>query len=176
MKSLPEEFKDILREYGHSVLVVRQQKQVVCSCYDEKTQSADRECPYCFGLKYVPIVEKHTVYETDAANPQTLPLIEKGETFGVMSIPSRAYYFLPETALDEDDLILDVGWIRNIPVMKEGNIWEVSHIDPARFQHGQLVYKKAYVKAEPVEKKIRGFHIRQVGNVMSYELIGGEKK
>lgn len=172
MKSLQEEFKAILREYGHSILLVRQQKKVVCSCYDEKTQTADRECPYCFGLKYVPLVEKHTVYETDSTVPETMPMIEQGEVFGRMSVPARAYYFAPEANIDEDDLIMDVGWVGSIPVLKEGKIWEVSHVDPARFTKGELVYKKSYVKAEPVEKDIRGFHIRQVGNVMSYELMG----
>lgn len=175
MDSLKQEFHEILKQYGYPVLLVRQQKEVRCSCYDEKTQSVDRECPMCFGLGHVPIVEKHTVREVDMTVPQTMPMISQAQNFGEIAVPTRSYFFLPEAKLMEQDLIVDVGWVGEIPVIKKGKIWEISHIDPARFEKGELIFKKVYVKAEPVEMKIRGFHIREVNGVISYELIGEKK-
>lgn len=175
MKELRAEFKDILMEYGYPVLLVRQQKEVRCSCYDEKTQSVDRECPICFGLGHVPLVEKHTIREIDVRVTETNAANFKAQNFGDMATPSRGYFFLPEVVVDDQDLILDVGWSGEYPILNKGRIWEVSHVDTARFVKGEIVFKKVYVKAEPVELKIRGFHIRQVEGITSYELIGEKK-
>lgn len=173
MRSLSEEFQDILREYGYEALLVRQKRKTRCSCYDEKTQSADRECPFCFGLGWVPIVEKHTIREMESTIPETLPLIAQLKDFGEMSVGARAYYMLPDVEVEPTDLIMDVGWHKDIPLMKEGEIWEVAYVDVFRFEDGSPIFKKVYVKNEPVEMQVRGFHILKRDGVVSYEIRGG---
>ena len=171
MKSLKQEFRDIMRQYGHPALLVRNEKKVRCSCYDRKTQSSPRDCPKCFGLGHVPLVEKHTIRDMDSGVPLSYPLIGEGKSFGDIVVSGRAYFFLPEVNVRVKDLILDVGWKNGYPVFEQGNIWEVSHVDPQRFERGELIFQKVYVKENPVELSIRGFHIRQVEGVTSYELI-----
>mgnify|MGYP005753421057 FL=1 len=173
MESLRKEFYNILEEYGHGVLLLRQKRQVRCSCFDEKTQSADRECPFCFGLGWVPVIERHTVREQESVIPETLPMIAQQKGFGEMAVGARAYYFLPDVELEQNDLIMDVGWYKDIPVMKEGKIWEVSYVDVFRFENGEAIFKKVYVKSEPVEMEVRGFNILKKDGVMSYEIRGG---
>lgn len=174
MKTLKQEFEDILKEYGHPVLLVRSEKKVRCSCYDRKTQSSPRTCPKCFGFGFVPLVEKHTIREMDTGVPMAYPLIAEQGQMGDMSVGGRAYFFLPNADIRPGDLIMDVAWKKGYPVLDGGSIWEVSHVDGQRFSKGELIFQKVYVKENPVEMKVRGFHIRQVENVTSYELIKEE--
>ena len=47
MNHLEQEFNNILKTYGHSVLLLHSDKKTVCACYDRRTASADKDCPYC---------------------------------------------------------------------------------------------------------------------------------
>lgn len=78
-----EDFDDLLSQWGYPILIVRQSKKMRCSCWNEKRQEADRDCPVCFGLGFTPIVEKHTGRGEDVSSPDTFPLIQKEITMVV---------------------------------------------------------------------------------------------
>lgn len=165
------EFEQILAQYGYPVLVVRQNKKLRCSCWNEKRQEADRECPICFGLGWTPIVEKHTCRESDTSVPETLALIAREATFGRMSVPGRQYYFKHDTQFVAGDLIVDVDWTEDgKPVYTGRGIYEVSHVDSNRFERGQNIFNKVYCKDQPVEKNIRGIRIANVSGIINYEI------
>jgi hypothetical protein len=165
------EFEQILSQYGYPALVIRQNKKLRCSCWVEKRQEADRECPICYGLGWRPVVEKHTTREVDTSVPETLALIARDGKFGGMAVPGRQYYFNHNIQFQPGDLIVDVDWTeQGKPVYRGGGIYEISHIDPARFEHGQLIFNKVYVKDQPVEKQIRGIRIANVNGITSYEI------
>lgn len=170
MKSLLAEFNDIIDKYGYEVLLIKQNQNKRCSCYDAKTQSADRECPFCYGLGYLPIIEKHRIREIDTGVPQTLPLLPTSQLYGDLSIPARAYFFRNNVTVTPNDLIMDVDWEGDIPVYTNKGIYEVSHVDPAKFEDGELIFYKAYVKDQPIDKKIRGFRIVQEAGKILYEM------
>lgn len=170
MKALLDEFNDIIDKYGYYVLILRQNENKRCSCYEHKTQSADRNCPFCYGLGYIPIIEKHRIREIDTSVPQTLPLLPTSQLFGDMSIPARAYFFRNDTRIKTNDLIIDVDWDGDIPIYTNKGIYEVSHVDPARFEDGELIFYKVYVKDTPIDKKIRGFRIVEEAGKIYYEM------
>lgn len=173
---LRKEFDAILEEYGFPVLVVRSDRKLRCSCWSEKMQEADRECPVCFGLGWVPTVEKHMVRSMDSSVPETLAMIGQDmPPFGPIAIPGRIYYTRYNANLRPTDLIVDVDWTKGgKPLYSGGGIYEVSHIDPKRFDRGRLIYNKVYVKDEPVEKAIRGFRIANANGIKNYEIIASE--
>lgn len=175
MKSLLEEFDDIIVKYGHDVLLLRKNKNKRCSCYDQKTQSADRDCPFCFGLSYIPIIEKHKIRELDTGVPQTLPLLDSKSSFGAIAIPARAYFFRRNDTISEQDLIIDVDWDGDTPMYTRKGIYEISHIDPQRFEQGEEIFKKVYVKDQPIEKSIRGFRIVEEAGKIFYEMAENKK-
>lgn len=165
------EFNKILAQYGYPVLVVRQNTKLRCSCWNEKRQESDRECPICFGLGFVPIVEKHTTRDADTQVPQTLPMITVDSKFGGMSVPGRQYFFQHDFPGSIMDLIVDVEWSETgKPVYNGGGIYQISHIDPQRFERGETVFRKVYVKDQPVEKSIRGIRIANVNGITNYEI------
>jgi hypothetical protein len=172
---LRKEFDAILEQYGYPVLVVRSERKVRCSCWNEKTQEATKECPVCFGLGWVPIVEKHMTRCVDTSVPESLAMLgaEKAP-FGAISVPGRSYYMRYNAQLRPTDLIVDVEWNdRGKPIYNGGGIYEVSHVDPKRFERGELIYNKIYVRDTPVEKQIRGIRIANANGIKNYEIMEG---
>lgn len=168
--NLREEFDQILVQYGYPILLIHQEKKLRCSCWNEKRQETDRECPICFGLGWTILVEKHTVRSQDTSVPETYAFMKRAGDFGGLSVPGRQYYFRYGTNLMVGDLIVDVEWNGNKPVYKGGGIYEISHINPNRFEKGELVYYTVYVKDQPVEKDIRGIRIVEVNGIKNYEI------
>lgn len=167
--NLRREFENILEAYGNQVIVAHQREHVTCSCYDSKTMSADRACPICLGIGKVPRMRVHTTRETDASVPESLPGINQPISFGELAIGTRAYYFRYDSGLREKDLIFDVAWRNGYPVWREGGIYEVSHVDPARFEKGELIFLKVYVKDTPIDKRVRGFNMRRLADGLQIE-------
>lgn len=168
---LRNEFEQILRQYGYPVLVVRQNKKLRCSCWNEKTQEADRECPVCFGLGFTPIVEKHTAREEATSPPQTFPFLAQGSQIGQMSVPGKMYYFKWTAELAPQDLIIDVDWTeQGKPIYTGRGIYEISEVDAERFNRGEIIYYNVYCKDQPVEKEIRGIRITNVNGIVNYEI------
>jgi hypothetical protein len=76
--------------------------------------------------------------------------------------------------LGVQDLLLDVDWTpQGKPLYTGRGIYEVSHIDPQRFERGAIVFNKVYVKDEPIEKEIRGIRIANVNGIINYEIAMG---
>ena len=174
MQNIEKEFNGILKQYGHNVLVLRKNTKTRCICYDPLLQASDRDCPYCFGMGVVPIAEKHLIRDMDMKVPDTLPYIASQQLYGKLAVSSRSYFFKKDAKIAIEDLIIDVDWIGNQPVYKDGGIYEISHIDPQRFLNGEVVFQKVYVKDQPVEKAIRAIRIMESFGDRFFQIAEGE--
>lgn len=169
--NLRSEFNQILQTYGYPVLLVRQNKKMRCSCWDEKTQSACRECPICFGIGFKPIVEKHWVRDMETGSDDRLAQIGSQTRIGEIYTPGRAYFCRWDVETMAGDLIVEVDWTeQGKPYYAGKGIYEVNLVDPQRFERGELIFSKVYVKDQPVEKQIRGIRIANVNGIISYEI------
>jgi hypothetical protein len=170
--NMKNEFAKFLETYGFPVLVVRQSKRLRCTCWNEKTQEGDRNCPFCFGLGWNPIVEKHITKNEDMTIPATLTNTPITGSFGQIAIGNRAYYFAPNCAIEQKDLIVETEWNdRGKPVYNGGGIYEVVHSDETqKAESGIQVYKRVYSQDTPIQKNIRGIRIAQVNGITTYQL------
>lgn len=170
--NLRNEFTKILETYGYPVLIIRQSKKLRCSCWNEKTQEADRKCPWCFGIGWNPIVEKHMARAQDMPLSNTLSGATGQAGFGNISIPSRQWFISPNAAITEKDLIVDVEWKENgKPVYNGGGIYEIVRVDTTlRYEQGELIFKKVYSQDTPIRKNIRGIKVVQINGIVNYEL------
>lgn len=171
--NLREEFDQIIRTYGYNVLVIKQEKKLRCSCWNEKRQEADRECPVCMGIGWNLEVQKHTIRGMDTSVPETYAFMKKTSDFGGLSVPGRQYFFRYNADITQGDLIVDVEWNGEKPVYKNGGIYEISHVTPNRFEKGELIYYSVFVKDQPVEKTIRGIRLVQINGITNYEIAEG---
>ncbi|MEI4281681.1 hypothetical protein [Tetragenococcus halophilus] len=170
---LSQSFNNILDEYGYNILLVSQNKKKHCSCWDEKTQSADRKCPFCYGLGFVPVIQRHLVRDMDSSDSSSY-FGTQGNIIGDMVISKRFYFFKNNVKVQENDLIVDVDWAGEKPVYKDRGIYQVSHIDPQRFKHGELIFQKVHVKDNPIYKHIRGIKIVENAGKIFYQLAEGK--
>lgn len=169
------DFESIIDEYGYDVLVVRKEKKLRCSCWNEKRQEARRDCPVCFGLGWVPVIERHKVRDVDTSIPETLAQSIRDSRPGRISIFGRAYFFRNNIKLRKGDLIVDVEFDeRGKPIYTGRGMFEISHIDPARFKKGQIVFNKVFCKDQPIQKEVRAINIIKKKGIVNYELIVDE--
>lgn len=170
MNSLEANFNKIIETYGHDILLLHSDKKTICSCFDKITGSAKRDCPFCFGMGTIPVIERHKIRDIDMRVPESLPYIASQQLFGDMAVAARAYFFKKDVVVKEEDLIIDVEWDGIKPVYKGGGIYIVSHIDPQRFIGGAITFQKVYVKDQPIKKEIRGFKIVEQAGKTMYQL------
>ena len=171
-----EKFNSILDKYGYPVLVVRSDRKIRCSCWNEKTQEADRTCPACFGLGWNPKVEKHQARAQDTASAMSsiggqAKAITQTPIGEIVGLP-RQWFMRTDIKLQRKDLIVDVEWdASGKPVYAGGGIYEVNHIDETmKFANGEQVYKLVFTMDTPVQKNIRGIRIVEVQGIVNYEL------
>jgi len=175
MADLRTEFEGILKDFGHNVLLIRSDTQLRCTtCWSDKTQEASRECPVCFGLGYVPIVEKHTVRVEDSSIAISYPDMAQGFKFGEMATPGFRYFMKHDAKVSIGDLIMEVEWTDSgKPVYNGGYLSSINHIDRKRWEGGQVIFQKVYTSDEPIEKEIRGIRIVNSNGIKNYEIVRG---
>ena len=170
--NLAKEFKTILEEYGHDVLVLRVEKKKRCSCYNEVTIEANRTCPVCFGLGWSYIAERHSCRSEEGTIEESLVRAVKDNIIGSVISTGRKYFFLPNMQANEKDLIIEVEWDRfGRPKYKDGGIWEINSVDRnLKLGQGKDVYKAVYTSETPVHSRIRGIRIAEVDGIIQYQV------
>lgn len=159
------ELDNILTQYGHDCLLVRVDTRTRCSCWNEKTQESDRNCPICFGLSWIPIVEKHTVrdMETD--------LTQQSPSLGQIDVKMPTYWFRHDARIAKQNLIIEVDWSPSgKPIYNGGQIYQVQNINPKRYENGQVIFQVVTCKDEPINKQIRGIRISNTNGIINYEI------
>ena len=157
MDSLEMEFRAILSNYGHEVLLVHfdKQKPRCIYCGNKATGTFRDDCPYCFGTGYMyHTITRETTREQDSNISSSLSGISEIQKFGELADPGRFHFFNKEVIVEEHDLILDIEWEDDQPNDTNNEIYEVSHIDIKRFLKGQITFKKVYSTAQPINKTI----------------------
>lgn len=170
---LAEEFKNILEEYGRDVLVLRQDKKLFCSCYNEVTKEASRDCPVCLGLGYSFVSERHTTRAEGAVGATQLINLLKQQDIGDVMGGDRKYYFMPNMTANEKDLIVEVDWDQfGRPVYNNKGIWKITNVDHTQnLGQGKEIYKIYYASLTPVLSKVRGIRISEINGIKQYNIL-----
>lgn len=150
------EFETILRDYGHPVLLIRQNKTVRCTDYNEMYQSSDKQCPICLGLGYLFSIEKHICRSQVAAIPETLPRMKTSITAGELAIDSKMFFLKYDVRPSKDDLIVECSWDGAKPIIDEYSaLYEINYPQPYRGAGGEVIYFRTACKSDPVEATLR---------------------
>lgn len=141
-----EEFDNILEDYGHYILLVRQNKKV------ELPKSYDAS----LGLGCAYTIEKHLCRSMTASIPETLPRMQQGRNAGEMAISSKMFYLRYDVRPSKGDLIVEPSWIDDQPVIDEYTaIYEINYPEPFRGDNGRIEYFRAACELNPVEATLR---------------------
>lgn len=171
MIDLSDELKDLIKEEGNDVLIIRQNKKIQCRCYDHLTQSTDKTCKYCLGTGYVTKVEKHRSLCVVSAVPETLSRMIRSISPANVAVESRHFYFTSNVNIDRGDLVVDVSFDKLGRPLSDMNFFLVHFVDKKR-TGGKIQYLKASVSLDPVETSIRAFNLRKYHSITNYDPIG----
>lgn len=171
MDTIRNEFNDLINKHGHRVLLLRSGRERRCSCWNEKTSEASKDCNLCFGLGYTVTVEQHLARAAITSIPETLSRAKKTYDFGSMAAPSRVFYFKRTVKPKVSDLIIDCEFdIRNMPILDNYSVYEIGTVDLLRGEGGDLSFVKTYCGLETINMEIIFRNVRKKGIDVVYDL------
>ena len=146
MIDLRQEFEDILENYGHYILLVRQNKKVpLPKSYDTN-----------LGLNYGYTIERHLCRSMTAGIPQTLPRMPVGSMPGEIVVSSKMFYLKYDVKPQKDDLVIECAWDGEKPVIDEYTaIYKLNYPEPFRGDQGRIEYFRAACEQDPIEATLR---------------------
>ena len=146
MIDLRDKFDNVLEDYGHYVLLIRQNKKIkLPKSYDNN-----------LGLEYGYTVERHMSRSMTASIPETLPRMNTGMIAGEMAIASKMFYFRYDVRPSEGDLVVETSWEDDRPIIDEYTaIYEINYPEPFRGDKGRIEYFRAACRLNPIEATLR---------------------
>lgn len=170
---LEKEFRKILDQYGTDVLALKQDKRLRCSCFNEVTQEASRECPLCLGFGYSYVAEKHRVRSEDVMITQEMVNVLKTSQIGGYMTGDRRFFTAPELNASEKDLFILVDWDQaGRPIYNGGGVWAIKNVDQTQdLGQGQQIFKVFYASLTPVRSKIRGMRVQEMNGIKQYHIL-----
>jgi hypothetical protein len=146
MIDLRQEFENTLRDYGHYILLVRQNKKVVLP------KSFDNN----LGLQYGYTIEKHLCRSATAGVPQTLPRLPQSLIPGDTAVPAKMFYLKWDVRPQKDDIIVEPSWEKGKPVIDEYTmLYQISYPEPFRGDEGRIEYFRVACQMDPIESTLR---------------------
>lgn len=171
---LRKEMEDILREYGHWVMLLRSSRKIRCKCWNERAQEADSRCTDCLGSGWLTRAERHLARRDNASQIVTLPSVTAVEEPGRIWTQSSNFFFRHDVHPQVGDLIMEVGWRGSKPT----NIYAVyliQHSEANRGQGGRIEFYEATCRGVTLDVKFQDMVIRSWGPVPAYSLAGGDR-
>lgn len=168
-----KEFKEILDEYGHYVLLQRTSRRLRCRCYIEINGEGDPKCPYCMGQGWVSKIERHKTRTDAATQIVSRPSLKMSSPAGSVWVDSKVFYLQHDVGIRVGDLIFEVGWDPKNP-NKPTHLMRAYAINDTydyRGDNGRIEYKIATSKGEVILSEVRNIVLRSLGPVKNYELV-----
>jgi len=151
------EFAKLLKKYGHYVLLARQNKRVVCDCWDDTTKSADPRCEECLGTGHTYVMEKVRCRSQISNIPYVLGKSLESTEAGVIASVSKVFYFKDFIEVGKRDMILECEWSEDTPVLGfYTELFEVNYAEPKRdIDDGRINHIEVHCAREPINVGIR---------------------
>lgn len=141
--------KSILQQYGHDVVYIERDRRFRCSCYSERSgESADPNCPKCFGTSFYVTFRKVKVRRTISSIPETLIGANKLTEEGNVTLKAYVYYMEYDAYPKEGDLILEVDWKNGVPVNIKEKLF-ISVVEPKLGDQGRVEFYQVYCRYTP---------------------------
>lgn len=165
------EFNNMINSNGHYILIVHSNKKMRCSCYNDTTHESSHTCPICFGVGYALVTERVLCREKNLTMAESLPKALKTYEYGDNTVAGRAFYLKYNTNIEPKDLIISCSFDRrNLPLLSDYSIYEVSYVERYRGEGGKIEYIKAACDLDTINVKIIASNIRKTGNRDIYNL------
>lgn len=140
-----KEFELLQREFSISILLIRNNKNTRCRCYDPLHKDGDRECKICGGTGRVSSIEKVDVIHQNVDSNGFAAMTELGLTVSNTIV----LYFDSKSVPKVNDQVLIVGYDEfgsPVDIKKSCTVYAVHEV---RGDSGRIEYYHVYAKYSP---------------------------
>lgn len=138
---LREEFDQLLKDYGHDVILIRVSK-VTCTCADTHGEQVSDKCPKCLGIGRVIRPYRVKMIDESASQVVSLPNTTKFTIIGDIYSNAKAFYFRYNIQPKAGDYIYEVSWIGDRIATLHG-VYKIEYAEPFRMDNGRIEYHLA---------------------------------
>lgn len=174
--NLRNEIDALFNEFGFYVLLRRSNKHLHCSCYDHTYQSADPDCPYCYGSGLVTSVERHICMQ------KHLGKVVKLQAIGMVADDGEIFYFRYNVSPNVGDHIYKVGWNNTVPTGVQ-SVYTINNAQDFRGDYGRTEFYSCIARLQPANVSKISISVRRrrdaidgsLANIpYQYDLLIGE--
>lgn len=168
---LREEFDFLQNEFSLSILLIRNNNNTRCKCYDPLHRDGNRNCKICGGSGKISSIEKINAIHQNANKDSNVKLTEIG-----LSITNTISFYIDRIYFPKvQDQILIVGFDKNglpVDIKKSCTIVSVQEI---RGDHGRNELFQIYAKYSPDKVKVDQRRLNSIPLEHKKKLSEGKK-
>ena len=152
MINLKWEFDEIIREFGHPVILVRLQKKKECNCVTRSNQSANPKCPICFGTGKMNSSEVIKIRNVTKYSLMNYKFAEMGQTIA----SPNTIYISSDVRPCVNDLIIQCSFKDGKPYIDEySHIYLIDNVAPLRAENGEIAFFTCATESQPKDESLR---------------------
>lgn len=152
MINLKWEFDEIIREFGHPVILIRTYKGKDCNCVTELSQSANPKCPVCFGTGKINSSEVIKIRNVTKYSLMNYKFAEMGQTIA----SPNTIYISSDVRPCVNDLIIQCAFKDGKPFIDEySQIYLIDNVAPLRAENGEIAFFTCTTESQPKDKMAR---------------------
>lgn len=167
---LRKEVHDMIEQNGHYILLQRASKKIRCTCWQEKEQEADPNCPICLGAGRISRIERHKVRRDTASATAQLPNALQQTPIGHVASGTKVFFMKFDTQPKKGDIIMEVGWKGHLPTHLI-TAYEINYAEDLRGDHGRVEFYQVWTKEYVFDTSIKEITVRRMGPIQNYELV-----
>ena len=172
MIDLRDEMYELMEDFGHYGLLIRNDVFQTCKCVNTISKSPDDNCPICLGQGLINQVEK-VLYRTEGVGaPGIMSKYMSYTEIGNVSIVYRKFFFDFRVRPKKNDALIVTDWSDDnpdVPILTDySSVYNLDYVDPLRGDRGRIDFFMGLGKTDGVNQKIKLHNIQQNANDYSY--------
>lgn len=150
--NLKKEFDQIIAEFGHPVILIRQNKKRDCNCVVGVSQSANPKCPICFGTGKINSSEVIKIRNVTKYSLMNYRFAELGQTIA----SPNTIYISSDVRPCVNDLIVQCAFKDNKPYIDEySQIYLIDNVAPLRAENGDIAFFTCTTESTVKDKTVK---------------------
>ena len=166
---LREEHEAFIQEYGHFVLLQRNDKKFRCRCWSETYREADSKCPYCTGNGYIFRIEKIKARKQTATQTESRVNLLIPTPMGDLHYPAHFFFVPYHVKPRAGDKIIEVGWNDFGKPTHVNMIFEINDVLDKRADDGRVEYYQCTGREQKAPLDVVNIAVRKWGMTENYE-------
>lgn len=169
--NLRDEFELLQDEFSMSILLIRNNKNTRCKCYNPLHKDGDRKCKICGGTGKISSIEKVDVIHQNVNSSGFIKMTELG-----LSVTNTiVLYFNVKSIPKVQDQVLIVGFDKDgIPVDIKRSC-TIASVQEVRGDNGRVEFYQTYAKYSPEKIELNQRRLNAIPPAFKKKIMEGKR-